>query len=222
MASTTSNELQAPLFTESSHADLFECSSRILNLPDAEIVLYERFFSQEESSELFNKLFEEIKWRNDKIKLYGKEFVLPRKTAWYGDSDRHYTYSGIHLQPESWTASLLKIKARIETVAQTTFNSVMLNLYRDGNDGISWHTDAESELGRNPIIGSISFGETRRFMLRHRRNKDIKTEIDLSDGSFLLMSGPTQHYWQHQIPKTSRHLSPRINLTFRTIIVKTP
>ena len=120
--------------------------------------------------------------------------------------------------PEPWTPTLLKIKLAIEKTANTEFNSVMMNLYRDGNDGISWHTDAEPELGKNPLIGSVSFGQTRRFMLRHRNNKELKFELELIHGSFLLMGGSTQHFWQHQIPKTSKKLEPRINLTFRFII----
>ena len=152
------------------------------------------------------------------MKLYGKEINLPRKTAWYGDMDKSYTFSGIHLNPEPWTPTLLQVKERIEDVAKVQFNSVLLNLYRHGNDGISWHTDEEPELGENPIIGSVSLGGTRRFMFRHRQDKDIRAEVELTDGSFLLMAGETQHFWQHQIPKTSRQVEPRINLTFRVII----
>ncbi|HEX9961928.1 MAG TPA: alpha-ketoglutarate-dependent dioxygenase AlkB, partial [Pyrinomonadaceae bacterium] len=170
------------------------------------------------SDVMFENLFKEIKWRSDKIKLYGKEFELPRKTAWYGEQEKSYKYSGIEMFPEPWTLTLLEIKQEIEKVSDTKFNSVMMNLYRDGNDGISWHTDAEPELGRNPTIASVSFGQTRRFMLRHRNNKELKLEIELTHGSLLLMGGPTQHFWQHQIPKTSRKLKPRINLTFRVII----
>jgi alkylated DNA repair dioxygenase AlkB len=188
------------------------------SLPDAEINFYPHFFTKSESDLIFENLFNEIKWRSDKIKLYGKEIDLPRKTAWYGETGKSYTYSGIQMFPEPWTPTLLKIKKKIEKIADVKFNSVMMNLYRDGNDGISWHTDAETELGKNPVIGSVSFGETRRFMLRHRYNKILKTEFELSHGSFLLMSGTTQHFWQHQIPKTTKKLDSRINLTFRTII----
>jgi alkylated DNA repair dioxygenase AlkB len=113
---------------------------------------------------------------------------------------------------------LLQVKERIERTSGVRFNSVLLNLYRHGNDGISWHTDAEPELGENPVIGSVSFGGTRRFMFRHRQDQTLKTEVELTHGSFLLMAGETQHFWQHQIPKTSRQVEPRINLTFRAII----
>lgn len=188
-----------------------------LSIPDAEVTFYRNFYNQRESDELFQTLCNEINWRQDKIKLYGKEVNLPRQTAWYGDKGKSYTFSGIHLDPEPWTLRLLQIKEQIERVAKVSFNSVLLNLYRDGNDGISWHTDAEPELGKNPVIASVSLGGTRRFMFRHKQNKDLKAEVELTHGSFLLMAGATQHFWQHQIPKTSKLVEPRINLTFRVI-----
>ena len=113
----------------------------------------------------------------------------------------------VFTKPHQWHSS----------IAEVRFNSVLLNLYRDGKDGISWHTDAESELGNNPVIGSASFGGARRFMFKHKHNKDLKAEVELTHGSFLLMAGTTQHFWQHQIPKTSKKVNPRINLTFRVI-----
>lgn len=188
-----------------------------LCMPDASVILHNSFFSQEESDEFFQVLYDEIEWRQDAMKLYGKEVNLPRKTAWYGDRDKSYTFSGIHLNPKPWTPTLLSIKRRIEDTVEVEFNSVLLNLYRDGNDGISWHTDAEPELGKNPIIGSVSFGSTRRFVFRHKNDKNLKAEVELTHGSFLLMAGATQHFWQHQIPKTARKVEPRINLTFRVI-----
>ena len=190
----------------------------VLSMPDADVIFYHNFFSCQESDELFQTLFNEIKWRQDKMKIYGKEVNLPRKTAWYGDRDKPYRFSGIHLEPEPWTCTLLQIKEKVEEIAEVKFNSVLLNLYRDGNDGISWHTDAEPELGNNPVIASVSFGGARRFMFRHKQNKDLKTEVKLTHGSFILMAGTTQHFWQHQIPKTSKKVEPRINLTFRVII----
>jgi alkylated DNA repair dioxygenase AlkB len=195
-----------------------DISGEILSIPDAEVTFYRNFFSHQESDQLFRVLYHEIKWRQDKMNIYGKEVNLPRKTAWYGDKGHSYSFSGIHLEPELWTPTLLEVKERIEKIAKTQFNSVLLNLYRDGNDGISWHTDAEKELGKNPVIGSISFGGARRFMLRHKHNKDLKAEVELTHGSFLLMAGATQHFWQHQIPKTAKKVEPRINLTFRVIL----
>ncbi|WP_293144811.1 MULTISPECIES: alpha-ketoglutarate-dependent dioxygenase AlkB [unclassified Microcoleus] len=218
----TLNYVQGDLFSgfgsDISVATSDEVSKEVLSMPDAKVFFYRNFFKREDSDELFQVLLEEINWRQDKMNVYGKEVNLPRKTAWYGDSNKSYTFSGIHLEPEPWTPTLLQVKERIEEVAEVEFNSVLLNLYRSGSDGISWHTDAERELGENPIIGSVSFGETRRFMFRHRYDKEMKAEVDLTHGSFLLMAGETQHFWQHQIPKTSRNIEPRINLTFRLII----
>jgi alkylated DNA repair dioxygenase AlkB len=193
-------------------------TKEVLDMPDAKVIFYKGFFGWQESNSLFKTLLDETHWRQDSMNIYGKVVNLPRKTAWYGDPDRSYTFSGIHLNPEPWTSTLLKIKKQIEENSDVAFNSVLLNLYRHGQDGISWHTDAEAELGENPIIGSVSFGETRRFMFRHKHDKDLKAEVELTHGSFLLMANETQHFWQHQVPKTAKQLKPRINLTFRTII----
>ena len=190
----------------------------VLDMQDAKVAFYTNFFDSKESDKLYSALLSDIHWRQDSMNVYGKVINLPRKTAWYGDSGRAYTFSGIHLSPKAWTPPLLKVKERIEAVSDTEFNSVLLNLYRHGQDSISWHTDAEAELGENPIIGSVSFGQARRFMFRHRYEKDLKNEVELTHGSFLLMAGETQHFWQHQVPKTTRTLKPRINLTFRTIM----
>lgn len=211
------NSVQPNLFSEYKSVKK-ETVAEEFSLPDAEIKFYPNFFDEAESNLMFENLFKEIKWRSDKIKLYGKEYALPRKTAWYGEQEKTYKYSGIEMFPEPWTPTLLKIKNGIEDVIDIEFNSVMMNLYRDGNDGISWHTDAEPELGKNPVIGSISFGQARRFMLRHREIKKLKFEVELTHGSLLIMAGKTQHFWQHQIPKTKKKLDARINLTFRTII----
>lgn len=187
-------------------------------MPNGEVVRYYNFFNKAKSDQLFQELLSGIKWRQDKMKLYGKEIALPRLTAWYGDDGKAYTYSGIPMNPDAWTPTLLSIKRRIEEVAEVNFNSVLVNLYRSGKDSVSWHSDDERELGKNPIIASVSFGETRRFQLRHKLNKSLdKVEITLTHGSLLIMKGSTQHFWQHQIPKTSKLLRERINLTFRII-----
>ncbi len=214
------NVLQGDLFSGfgAVTSDANDSIRQVLSMPDAKVIFYQKFFDSRKSDEIFQILLSEINWRQDRMKLYGKEIDLPRKTAWYGDRNKSYTFSGIHLNPEPWTSTLLQVKRHIEEIAEVEFNSVLLNLYRHGNDGISWHTDAEPELGENPVIGSVSFGGTRRFMFRHRQDQTLKTEVELTHGSFLLMAGETQHFWQHQIPKTSRQVEPRINLTFRSII----
>ena len=212
--------VQGDLFSgfESSTGIFDEPAQEVLPMLDAKVTFYRNFFDSKKSDEMFRILLNEICWRQDRMSLYGKEIDLPRKTAWYGDRNKSYTFSGIHFKPEPWTPSLLYVKERIEEVAEVEFNSVLLNLYRHGKDGISWHTDAERELGENPVIGSVSFGGTRRFMFRHREDRNLKSEIELTHGSFLLMAGETQHYWQHQIPKTAKKVEPRINLTFRVIL----
>ena len=127
-------------------------------MPDGEVVIYRNFFKKAESHQLFQELLSGIKWRQDKIKLYGKDINIPRLAAWYGDDGRSYKYSGIPMNPDAWTPALLLIKRRIEDVSEVNFNSVLINLYRSGKDSISWHSDDEPELGKNPIIGSVSFG----------------------------------------------------------------
>ena len=126
-------------------------------------------------------------------------------------------YSGITVEPEPWTPTLLEIKSRIEEVSNVTFNSVLLNYYRNERDSVSWHSDDEPELGKNPIIGSVSFGDVRTFQLKHKTNKSLTISRDLPDGSYIEMAGSTQHHWLHQIPKRTRKIGPRINLTFRII-----
>ncbi|MBD1840072.1 alpha-ketoglutarate-dependent dioxygenase AlkB [Coleofasciculus sp. FACHB-64] len=188
-----------------------------LQLPDADIVFYPSLLDGQESDRLLTQLTQTIDWRQDWITIYGRSMPQPRLTAWYGDPGKSYTYSGITMHPSPWTHTLLDLKAKAEAVSGVVFNSVLLNLYRDGNDSMGWHSDDEPELGQNPVIGSLSLGGTRRFRLRHRSEKGLKHQLDLTSGSFLLMQGTTQHYWQHQIPKTKRPVLSRINLTFRVI-----
>ena len=189
------------------------------DLPDADISLYEVYFSKQECEKLFHQLNTTILWKHEHIKLFGKSILQPRLTAFYGDENANYSYSGINNKPLAWTDDLFFIKSRVEQITQTTYNCVLLNYYRNQQDSMGWHSDNENELGINPIIASVSFGETRPLQLRHVNRKDLhKINIPLNDGSILLMKGTTQHFWQHQIPKTTRMLKPRINLTFRNII----
>jgi alkylated DNA repair dioxygenase AlkB len=191
--------------------------SALSAMPDAEIVLYPDFFSAAESDAFLQEILAHIAWSQETIRLWGKTIALPRLTAWYGDPGKSYTYSGITLHPDPWTSTLLAIKRRIDEVAAVRFNSVLLNLYRDGRDSVSWHSDDEPELGQHPIIGSVSFGATRRFQFKHKQRRTRCTSVELSHGSVLLMQGATQHHWLHRIPKTPRACGPRINLTFRII-----
>jgi len=188
-----------------------------LPLPDADIIFYPFCLGAQESDRLFIELHQTIQWQHEQITMYGRSVMQPRLTAWYGDQGKSYTYSGLTMQPLPWTATLLNLKAEVDAIANVVFNSVLLNLYRNGDDSMGWHSDDEPELGQNPTIASVSLGGTRRFLLRHRFEKGLKHELELTPGSLLLMQGTTQHYWQHHIPKTKRPVSPRINLTFRII-----
>ncbi|BAZ42988.1 2OG-Fe(II) oxygenase [Calothrix sp. NIES-4101] len=221
MQNEIAEQLSLNLF---SNSDMNATHTEIIKMPDGkplpngELILYQNLFSEMESNQFFNELRNTLNWRQDKIKMFGKESNLPRLTAWYGDNDKSYKYSGIRMSPQLWTSVLLFIKSRIEGILKAEFNSVLVNLYRDGKDYVSWHSDDEQELGKNPTIASVSFGETRRFQLKHKSQKDLdKVEILLTNGSLLLMKGSTQHFWLHQIPKSSKPLQERINLTFRYI-----
>lgn len=186
-----------------------------INLPESKITLYKDFFNDDDSQKLMCALLHDIEWKQEKISLFGKHYDLPRLTAWYGDRDKDYHYSGLILKPLPWIAVLEEIKSKIEPVARVTFNSVLLNRYRSGSDSVSWHSDNEIELGQNPIIGSVSLGQSRQFKLKHKLTRQRKN-IELTDGSFLLMEGLTQENWLHEIPK-SKDQGERINLTFRVI-----
>ena len=183
---------------------------------NGEFIYLPNFFTKQESDFLFNLLKINVLWKQESMNMYGKRVDFPRLTSWYGDNDKPYSFSGITLDPNPWTKELLEIKAKIEPIADVNFNSVLLNRYRNGSDSISWHTDAEKELGKNPVIASANFGATRNFQLRHIETKE-KIDIDLSHGCLLIMQGELQHFWQHQIPKTTKPVNERINLTFRVI-----
>lgn len=187
-----------------------------ISLPDADLRLFSGCFSAEEM--ILERLLSEIRWQQDYLRFYGKEVAVPRLTAWYGDSGKEYTYSHITMKPHPWTELLLMIKAKAEELSGAEYNSVLLNLYRSGADGVSWHQDNEPELGDDPVIASVSFGETRIFQMRHLRRKDIpRVDIPLPDGSLLVMGGTTQRYWIHKVSKTQKPVGPRVNLTFRYI-----
>jgi len=188
-----------------------------LKLPDSDITYFSNFMENKEATACFEKLKSSVPWRQDEIRVYGKIYPQPRLTALYGNNDRSYTYSGIVMKPLPFSETLCDIRKRISRLTNVEFTSCLLNLYRDGRDSNGWHSDDEKELGNNPVIASVSLGQERYFHLRHKKLKDLKHKILLEHGSLLLMSGQTQHYWQHQIPKTTRPIGERINLTFRVI-----
>jgi len=187
---------------------------KTIDLPDTELMLYDNFFVKEESDHFYNNLLDTTPWHEYSMKIYDKTVTAPRMISWYEDK----TNAGADLSKPNWTPELLLIKDKVEAETQITFNSVLLNLYRNGNDGVAWHSDREDNFGKNAVIASVTFGETRMFRLRHKFQKEIpQVEIPLYHGSLLLMGGTTQSYWQHQVPKTTKEILPRINLTFRQV-----
>ena len=188
-----------------------------LPLPDADLLLWRHVDFGRSYESLLQELIDTTDWRRERITVYGKPYLQPRLSAWHGDLS--YSYSGIRLEPRPWTPTLLEIKMRVEALTDQAFNSVLLNYYRNQSDSMGMHSDDERELGRQPAIASLSLGEQRTFLLKHKSRKDLKTvKLVLPPGSLLLMQGDTQRYWRHGINKERKPCGPRLNLTFRTII----
>jgi len=186
---------------------------------DADVRLMRTFYRAPVTSEFLCRLMDETPWRQETITLWGKTHLQPRLSAWYGDAGSNYAYSGVVLHPLPWTDTLLSIKSDIEKLTSSRFNSVLINLYRNEQDSVGWHSDAEPELGSQPVIASLSLGEMRTFRMRHKSRKEEKPiGIELHDGDLLLMKGVTQQFWQHAVAKERAPCGPRINLTFRTIL----
>jgi alkylated DNA repair dioxygenase AlkB len=195
---------------------------RALDLFEGEARLWPAAFDPSEASGLFDELRREIDWQQEDILMFGRRVPVPRRVAWHGDPGASYTYSGTEHHPLPWTPALDRVRSRVAGLTGAHFNAVLLNLYRDGKDGMGWHADDEPELGRNPVIASVSLGATRRFCMRHRRRKGLRLDLSLSHGSLLLMTGPTQHHWVHALPKTTAPVGERINLTLRRVRLSTP
>lgn len=183
---------------------------------DGLLSFYPDFLPHDKADYFFNLFLNELEWSEEHIQMFGKTVQVPRLVCWYGNREAIYHYSGVEHMPHPWTKSLNELKARIETFTQHAFNSVLGNFYRNGNDSMGWHSDDEKELGLNPFIASISLGSTRMFKVQHKSSKE-QIKLLLPNGSLLTMSGSFQHHWRHCIPKTSAPVTPRINLTFRTI-----
>ena len=181
---------------------------------DGEAYLFENVVEAPER--VLARLTEVVAWRRERARIMGREVALPRLTAWYGDAG--YRYSGVDNPPCPWLDELVPLKATAERLAGVTFNAVLLNLYRDGADSVSWHRDAEPALGPDPIVASFSLGAVRRFKLRHRREGHLRVDLDLPPGSCLVMGPGSQLHWLHALPKTARPVCPRLNLTFRRIV----
>ncbi|HSD05710.1 alpha-ketoglutarate-dependent dioxygenase AlkB family protein [Flavobacterium sp.] len=184
---------------------------KVFEVPDADLLLIDSFFNKEESDRYYNILLNNTVWREYDMPMYDKIVTAPRMVAWYDDSD-------FILGKSNWPKELRTIKSKVENETKIYFNAVLLNLYRNGNDGVAWHSDKTKSLNKDMNIASVTFGETRMFRLRHKFLKQLPhLEIPLHHGSFLLMAGKTNSFWEHQVPKTSKEVLPRINLTFRQV-----
>lgn len=198
--------------------DLFSTETIINLLPvDGLANYYGKILKHREAQYYFDTLLSTIEWKNDEAIMFGKHIVTKRKAAWYGNSDYAYTYSNTTKQALPWTKELLELKALVEQITGATFNSCLLNLYHDGNEGMAWHSDDEKCLDRYGSIASLSFGAERKFSFKHKRSKQT-TSVVLESGSLLVMKGATQANWLHRLPPTKKITRPRINLTFRTMI----
>jgi len=192
-----------------------------LDLPGAEVALISGLFTSQEAAALLGELVERLAWRQEHVRLFGEVIASPRLTAWYGDAGAVYTYSGLTLEPRPWLAPLVTIKKRVEDELGVEFNGVLANLYRDGSDSMGWHSDDERELGPDPTIASVSFGEVRRFALRRREGgQSGACAVDLEHGSLVVMAGATQRHYRHRVAKTRRRCGPRVNLSFRRVLLE--
>jgi len=199
--------------------DLFNQNTHSNMLPYEGEVIYEgSIFNRKQITSYYQNLLHQIPWQNDEAIIFGKHHITKRKVAWYGDKAYSYTYSGVTKQAHLWTPELLQLKQKVEEISSTTYNSCLLNLYHDGTEGMGWHSDAEKTLLENGTIASITFGAERKFSFKHKVTRQ-RVDILLENGSLLLMKGTTQKNWLHRLPPTKKVFSPRINLTFRTVII---
>ncbi|PSV27553.1 alpha-ketoglutarate-dependent dioxygenase AlkB [Photobacterium sp. GB-56] len=194
--------------------DLFADQGEWITINNGLLYWHPQFLNLQQSEQYFQQLKNELNWQQEHITLFGRSVLQPRLQTWLGDAV--YTYSGLTMHQQPWTSAILDLKTQCEQQAKTSFNSVLGNLYRDGEDYMGWHQDNERELGHQPVIASLSFGVTRQFVFKHKTTKE-KIAFQLTPGSLLIMAGETQQYWQHALPKTKRVNEPRINLTFRYI-----
>ena len=204
--------------------DLFEhLKTRPNNLLplDGEVHYYGPVIPHEKANFYLNELMQGIAWKNDRAVLFGKTITTNRKVAWYADEPFSYTYSKIKKTALPWTKTLLNLKDITEKESGEEYNSCLLNLYHNGSEGVSWHSDGEKDLKKNGAIGSLSFGAQRKFSFKHKRTKENVSKI-LEHGSLLVMRGATQTHWVHQLPTTKTIHSPRVNLTFRKIAAQLP
>ena len=184
---------------------------------DGTVNYYGKIIDQEEADAFYLQLLENIEWKNDEAVIFGKKILTKRKVAWYGDDNYEYTYSNSTKKAIPWTPELLKLKALAEEKTGEKFNSCLLNLYHSGDEGMAYHSDGEKDLKKNGAIASLSFGAERKFSFKHKFTKE-KVDLLLEHGSLLVMKDQTQSFWLHRLPPTKKIHTPRINLTFRTIV----
>ena len=184
---------------------------------DGTVYYYGKILNSKSASRIFDLLMKNILWKNDEVIIFGKRIITKRKAAWYGDSDYLYTYSNSTKQALPWTEELSWLRQIIEELIGTKFNSCLLNLYHNGNEGMGWHSDDEKSLGKNNTIASLSLGAERKFLFKHKQTKQIVSLL-LEHGSLLVMKEATQSNWLHSLPKSKDEIDSRINLTFRTIL----
>jgi alkylated DNA repair dioxygenase AlkB len=196
--------------------DLFSNERRGNLLPyDGEVIYNGPIFSQQEAASHLDDLLNNISWQHDEAIIFGKHIVTKRMAAWYGERAFAYTYSNITKEALIWTPDLIALKKRVEQVSGAIFNSCLLNLYHNGDEGMAWHSDDEKSLGKDTTIASLSFGAPRKFAFKHKGTK-LTTDLFLENGSLLLMKGTTQTHWLHSLSKSKKVITPRVNLTFRT------
>ena len=186
---------------------------------DGIVNYYGKIINPQEAQHYLDRLLNTIEWKNDEAIIFGRHIITKRKAAWYGDANYSYTYSNTTKHALTWNKELLDLKALVEKLTGTTYNSCLLNLYHDGNEGMAWHSDDEKSLGKDTSIASLSFGAERKFSLKHKLSKETLS-LMLEAGSLLVMRGATQTNWLHSLPKSTRVTSPRVNLTFRTMIAQ--
>ncbi len=193
------------------------------DVPDADLAYHRTFLAPADADTLLEALLALPDWRRERLHLFGRDLDAPRLTAWFGDPGVSYAYSGITHVAAGWPAPIAALRDRLAAALGVRFNAVLANRYRDGRDSMGWHSDDERELGRRPVIASLSLGAQRRFLLRHRSRKDLETlDLPLEHGSLLVMQGDTQRHWRHSLPKTTRCHAERVNLTFRKVRACSP
>jgi len=186
---------------------------------DGTVLYYGKIMDYSKAEYYYNRLLENIEWKNDEAVIFGKLIITKRKVAWYGDKNFKYSYSNVTKEALSWTTELLELKSLTEQITGETYNSCLLNLYHDGNEGMAWHSDGEKDLKKNGAIASLSFGAQRKFAFKHKTTKET-VSLMLEQGSLLVMKDETQTHWLHRLPPSKKIIKPRINLTFRSIVTK--